>query len=80
MNEIYEFILDFVSHWHGISHNVSVEKDKVTVTTFHDFGVAFHDFANAKEATEFIIKEYGWPSKADVIREAIEQVETPLKR
>ena len=77
MNEIYEFILDFVSHWHGISHNVSVEKDKVTVTKFSDFGVEFHDFANAKEATEFIIKEYGWPSKADVIREAIEQVENP---
>ena len=75
MNDIYEFILDFVSHWHGISHNVSVKKDKVTVTMFPGFGVAFHDFANAKEATEFIIKEYGWPSKADVIREAIEIVE-----
>ena len=78
--DIYEFILDFVSHWHGISHNVSVEKNKVTVTTFPDFGVEFHDFANAKEATEFIIKEYGWPSKADVIREAIEEVENPINK
>ena len=78
--DIYDFILDFVSHWHGISHNVSVEKDKVTVTTFPDFGVEFHDFANAMEATEFIIKEYGWPSKADVIREANEEVENPLNK
>ncbi len=71
-DDIYIYILDFISHWHGISHQVSVEKEKVTILDYTDFGGEFYDFASAKEAIDFIIKEYGYPTKADLIRQTKE--------
>ncbi len=86
-----EYILDFMATWHGLtltkdtttilSGKYNGNPVRVTrLTCDIGDGEYFHEFEGTcewrfKQAIDFIVEHYGWPSKADVIRDAVEEYE-----
>lgn len=77
---ILEYILDFLSNWHGFTYSLTKDSETGT-TTFRDPEdcLVFIEFngerdERLKQAIDYIVEHYGWPDKSEIFREMSDRI------